>query len=195
MGRSVTAQQGRMLGMTALLSIALLATACSASSDSPPPGPVASPASCASSGLQATVNTSQIEAAGGRVYVPIDFTNTTKSTCTMSGYPGVSFVTSPPYSVIGRAATRVRPKAATLVTLAPGGVAHAVIRVTQVRNYRPSECVPVAAPWLRIYPPNQSRAIYARYAARACDALLPRRRSQLAVYVVKPGPGKAGHAP
>ena len=141
------------------------------------------------------MDTSQSGAAAGSVYVPIDFTNTTGSTCTMFGYPGVSFVTSPSGSELGRAATRT-PPTATLVTLAPGGVAHAILRVAQAANYSPSACVPVTAHWLRIYPPNQFNAIYARYTTQACSARLPHTvGSQLSVYVVKPGPGKAGQAP
>jgi len=152
-------------------------------------------ASCASSGLKAKVDTSEGGAAAGSVYVPIDFTNTTGSTCTLFGYPGVSFVTSPSGSELGRAATRVQPTA-TLVTLAPGGVAHAILRVAQAGNYSPSACVPVTAHWLRIYPPNQFTAIYARYTVAACSARLPHQLgSQIHVYVVQSGAGKAGEAP
>lgn len=221
MGLSVPPRQGRALGMTALLGTALLAAACSSSSSSSPPSPAASPSapaassapatspaappssaspgaatvSCAPSGLTAKVDTSQGGAAAGSVFVPIDFTNTTASTCTLFGYPGVSFVTSPSGSELGRAATRT-PPTATLVTLAPGGVAHAILKVAQAANYSSSACVPVTAHWLRIYPPNQFTAIYARYTAQACSARLPHALgSQLTVYVVRPGPGKAGQAP
>ena len=221
MGISIPRRQARALGMTASLCTALLAAACSSSSSSLPVSPAASPsapaassapatspaappssapasaaaAGCASSGLTAKVDTAQGGAAAGSVYLPVDFTNTTGSTCTMFGYPGVSFVTSPSGSALGRAATRV-PPAATSVTLAPGGVAHAVIRVAQAANYSPSACVPVTAHWLKIYPPNQFTAIYARYTAQACSARLPQKLgSQLSVYVVQPGPGKAGQAP
>jgi hypothetical protein len=207
--------------MAAVLGIALFAAACTSSSSSSPPSPAASPsppatssapatsppaasptatqgaavASCASSGLTATVDTSQAGAAAGSVYVPINFTNTTGSTCTLFGYPGVSFVTSPSGSELGRAALRV-PPTATLVTLAPGAVAHATIRVAQAANYSASACVPVTARWLKIYPPNQFTAIYARYTTQACSARLPRSLgSQLTVFVVRPGPGKAGQAP
>ena len=152
-------------------------------------------ASCASSGLTAKVDASQGGAAAGSVYVPINFTNTTGSACTLFGYPGVSFVTSPSGSQLGRPATRVAPTAA-LVTLPPGGVAHATIRIAQAANYSPSDCVPVTAHWLKIYPPNQFTAIYARYTTQACSARLPHAQgSQLSVYVVKPGPGKAGQTP
>ena len=219
MATSVPARQGRALGVAALLGIALLVAACGSSSSSTPPGSATSPstpaapstpatspaapaptpsdvaASCASSGLKIKVDTSQGGAAAGSVYVPINFTNTTGSTCTLFGYPGVSFVTSPSGSQLGRAATR-NPPTATLVTLAPGGVAHATLRVAQAANYSSSACVPVTAHWLRIYPPNQFNAIYARYKTQACSARLPAKvGSQVSVYVVRPGPGTAGQAP
>ena len=219
MGISVSARQGRALGVAALLGIALLVAACGSSSSSSPPSSATSPstaaapstpatspaaptstpsaavASCASSGLKIKVDTSQSGAAAGSVYVPIDFTNITGSTCTLFGYPGVSFVTSPSGSQLGRAATR-NPPTATLVTLAPGGLAHAVLRVADAGNYSPSACVPVTAHWVRVYPPNQFNAIYARYKTQVCSARLPASIGrQVSVYVVRPGPGKAGQAP
>ena len=219
MGISVSARQGRALGVAALLGIALLVAACGSSSSSSPPSSATSPstaaapstpatspaaptstpsaavASCASSGLKIKVDTSQSGAAAGSVYVPIDFTNITGSTCTLFGYPGVSFVTSPSGSQLGRAATR-NPPTATLVTLAPGGVAHAVLRIADAGNYSPSACVPVTAHWVRVYPPNQFNAIYARYRTQVCSARLPANIGrQVSVYVVRPGPGKAGQAP
>jgi hypothetical protein len=142
------------------------------------------------------VDTSQGGAAAGSTYVPIDFTNTTGSACTLFGYPGVSFVTSPSGSQIGRPATRNPAAPATLVTLAPGGTAHSTVQVADAGNYSASACSPVTAHWLKIFPPNQTAALYASYTVQACSAKLPHKLgSQLSVYVVRPGPGKAGQAP
>ena len=78
----------------------------------------------------------------------------------------------------------------------PGGVAHAIVQVANAGNYTPSQCSPVTAHYLRIYPPNQFTAIYAPYTVQVCSAKLPHKiGSQLSVYVVRPGPGKAGQAP
>jgi Domain of unknown function (DUF4232) len=208
---------------TAVVCTALLAAACgknTGNSGAPPSGspsaaapsapasssaaaPSASAASssagvagCASSGLKIKVDTSQSGAAAGSTYVPIDFTNTTSSACTLFGYPGVSFVTGPSGSQIGRPATRNRAAAATLVTLAPGGEAHATIQVANAGNYSPSACAPVTAHWLKIFPPNQTAALYAPYTVQACSAKLPSKLGhQLLVFVVRPGAGKAGQAP
>jgi hypothetical protein len=213
------------LGTTALLCTALLAAACNSSSStsgtslgstssstpapsSAPattPAPSSAPASptagagvtgCASRALKVKVDTAQSGAAAGSTYVPIDFTNIGSSTCTLFGYPGVSAVSSPSGGQLGRAATRNGAPAAALVTLVPGGVAHATIQVANAQNYSASQCNPVTAHYLRIYPPNQFRAIYARYTVLVCSAKLPHSLgSQLHVFVVRPGPGKAGQAP
>lgn len=222
----MTAVTRPTLGMTLLLGTALLAAACSSSSTTGTSGaaapsstpaassaPATTPASsqpagqpsstasagvagCATSGLKVKVDTSQGGAAAGSTYVPIDFTNTTSSTCTLFGYPGVSFVTSVSGSELGRPAKRNPTDPATTVTLAPGAVAHATLQVAQAENYDPSECKPVTAHWLRVYPPNQFGASYTKYTAQVCSAKLPHGLgSQLGIYVVRPGPGKAGQGP
>ena len=213
------------LGAAALLCTALLAAACSSSTSTsgtslgstpsstpaassapattpaPPSAPASATASagvagCSSRALKAKVDTAQAGAAAGSTYVPIDFTNIGSSTCTLFGYPGVSAVDSPSGSQLGRAATRNPAASATLVTLVPGGVAHAIVQVANAGNYTPSQCSPVTAHYLRIYPPNQFTAIYAPYTVQVCSAKLPHKiGSQLSVYVVRPGPGKAGQAP
>jgi Protein of unknown function (DUF4232) len=213
----------RTLGMTLVLSTALLAAACSSSSttgtseaSAPSSTPAASsapattPASsqpapqpsstgsagvtgCATSGLKVKVDTAQGGAAAGSTYVPIDFTNTTGSTCTMFGYPGVSFVTGAPGSQLGRPAKRNPADQATTVMLAPGAVAHATLQVAEAGNYDPSACKPVTAHWLRVYPPNQFSPVYAKYTVQVCSAKLPHGLgSQLGIYVVRPGAGKSG---
>ena len=222
----MTAVTRRTLGLTLLLGTALLASACSSSTTtgtSAAPAPSSTPAApsapattpdssqpssqpsstasagvagCATSGLKIKVDTSQGGAAAGSTYVPINFTNTTSSTCTMFGYPGVSFVTSVPGSQLGRPAKRNPAIQATTVTLAPGAVAHATLQVAEAGNYDPSACKPVTAHWLRVYPPNQFNPIYTKYTVQVCSAKLPHGLgSQLGIYVVRPGAGKAGQGP
>lgn len=177
--------------------------ALSPSTSSPaPPSPLTQATSpqaltgCPSSALKARVATAQGGAAAGSAYYPIDFTNVSGKACTMFGYPGVSFVTGKGGSRLGKPATRNHAVAPVPVRLAPGGVAHATIQVTNAGNYTPSECKPVTGHWLKIYPPNQFTAIYARFTTQVCSAKLPQPvGSQLGVYVVRPGAGKAGQGP
>jgi Protein of unknown function (DUF4232) len=75
------------------------------------------------------------EAAGqaaGTIFYPLDLTNTSGSACTMYGYPGVAFVSSPGGSVIGASARRRSPPVPALATLAPGVTAHATLAVSDV---------------------------------------------------------------
>jgi uncharacterized protein DUF4232 len=136
---------------------------------------------CATSALKAAVNTAKPGAAAGSIYYPLDLTNVSGSTCTVFGYPGVSFVTGPSGTLIGRAATRNPVKPATTVTLAPGQVA-------QAGNYDPAQCKPVTAHWLRIFPPDQTAPLYVSFTTKACSARLPHSvGSQLAVSVFQHG--------
>jgi len=219
----MTSATRHLLGSAVLLAAGALAAACgpvkgnaasggasspsggAAAASSAPASPASSPAAshgstaaagCSSSGLSAHVDLAQGGAAAGSIYVPIDFTNTSGSACTMEGYPGVSFVRSPSGGQLGNAATRNPAALPAMVTLAPGGVAHAILQVVEAGDYSQSACTPVAAHWLKIFPPNQVTAIYAHYEVQACSARLPAKLgSQLAVYVVRPGAGEAGHAP
>jgi hypothetical protein len=216
----MTSATRHLLGAIAVLATGVLAAACGpvkgnsapggasspggAAARSAPASPASSPAAshgstaagCSSSVLSAQVDLSQGGAAAGSTYVPIDFTNHSGSACSMEGYPGVSFVRSPSGGQLGNAATRNPAAPPAMVTLAPGGVAHAILQVAEAGNYSRSACTPVTAHWLKIFPPNQVTAIYAQYEVRACSARLPAKLgSQLAVYVVRPGAGKAGHAP
>ena len=78
---------------------------------SKPSTPVTGPPACPTSSLQVKQGVAQGYAGG--VYEVIDFTNTSGSPCSLSGYPGVSLVSGPPYTQIGLAAKRTastRPK-------------------------------------------------------------------------------------
>jgi Domain of unknown function (DUF4232) len=170
------------------------AAATSASTAPASPAPVTSSGSsaavtmCATSALKAAVNTAKPGAAAGSIYYPLDLTNISGSTCTVFGYPGVSFVTGPSGALLGRAATRNPVKPATTVTLAPGQVAHATLQVAQAGNYDPAQCKPVTAHWLRIFPPDQTAPLFVSFTTKACSARLPHSvGSQLAVSVFQPG--------
>ena len=145
---------------------------------------------CATSALKAAVNTVRGSAAAGSVYYPLVLSNISGSSCTLFGYPGVSFVTGPSGGQLGRAATRDPVVPAATVTLAPGQAAHATLKVAQAGNYDPAQCRPVTAHWLKIFPPDQTAALYARFTTQACSARLPAGiGSQLSVSVFQPGAG------
>ena len=104
----------------------------------------------------------------GGVYVVIDFTNTSGSTCTLFGYPGVSLVTGPPYTQIGLAAKRSTSTPKKLVTLAAGATANAQLQIVDALNYPSATCGPTKATALKIYPPNQTEPVYLPNTSSGC---------------------------
>ena len=198
-GKEVTVTSLRVprhLVTTALLAgTALLATACGSSAapaaaptvtktvtvtptspgpanGTPQPSPTdtgsAGPGACPTSGLHMSIGNGN--GAAGSVYYPIVFRNSSSSPCTLFGFPGVSFVTTPNGSQIGDAATRQSDKPVQTVTLAPGEVAHATLQVVQALNFPAAKCQPVTAHFLKIYPPNQTEAVVLSFTAKACAA-------------------------
>jgi len=138
------------------------APAASASSSDTPavaaPSSSAGGTACATSALQIKLGASDGYAGG--VYQTIDFTNTSGSTCTLFGYPGVSLVTGPPYQQLGVPAKRTATPPAKVVTLAPGATANAVLQIVDALNFPSPSCQPTKAAALKVYPPNQFTAVY-----------------------------------
>jgi len=104
----------------------------------------------------------------GGVYQTIVFTNTSGATCTLYGYPGVSFVSAPPYAQIGLAAQRGGTTPVKLVTLAPGASANAVLQIVDALNFPSATCGPTQAAFLRVYPPNQTVPVYLANTSQTC---------------------------
>src|SRR5271166_505390 len=112
------------LAAISIASAGLLATACGTTSSgpgaartvavTPPPATktvTASPSTgpsglgqCTAGDLRLTVG--RENGAAGTIYYPLEFTNVSSSACTMYGYPGMAFVTSPGGSIIGPPAGR-----------------------------------------------------------------------------------------
>ncbi len=104
----------------------------------------------------------------GGTYEVIDFTNTSSTTCTLYGYPGVSLVSGPPYVQIGLAAKRSTNTAVATITLAPGAVANALLQIVDALNFPAATCSPAAATNLQVYPPGQTVAVYLPNQSEAC---------------------------
>ena len=159
-------------------------TSAPASSPAPTPAPTPpGPPPCATSALRASVPTGQGNGAAGSSYYPIVFTNVSGASCTLYGYPGVSFVTGVGGSQIGIPATENPTFPRKLITLAPGQAGHAELQVVNAANYPPADCGMVTAHWLKVYPPNQTAPLYASFTAQACT----KPRAVLTVQTVQPG--------
>ena len=203
---------GRAVTVAALASVAALAAACTSAatpsphpstSSAPPPSPVsASPSAAPSSPAQGSshpapvgpqpcasrdlgVRTGQGQGAAGSTYVPIVFTNNSGATCTLYGYPGVALAGGSPVRQIGVAADENPATPRQIVTLGPGAVASAQLRIVSAQNFPAARCHQVTTTYLQVYPPNQTTPIYVMYSATACSKPV----HLLTVDVVKAGAG------
>jgi len=125
------------------------------------------------------------DGAAGSRYQHIVFTNTTASTCTLTGYPGVSFVAPGTGKQVGAAASRNAQHAVAVVTLAPGGSASATLQIVNYANYPSADCHATSASGLRVYPPGNTSAAYVPFghARSACGSKV----QQLTVMAVVAG--------
>jgi Domain of unknown function (DUF4232) len=130
------------------------------------PAVVGGAQACPNGSLKVTQGLGQGYAGG--TYEVIDFTNTSGTTCTLFGYPGVSLVSGPPYVQIGLAAKRQSTTPAAVITLAPGGVANATLQIVDALNFPTATCSPAAATDLQVFPPGQTVAVYLPNKSEAC---------------------------
>jgi hypothetical protein len=170
--RTVTIQAGAS-------SSAASAVPAAASSSAPAPGP----SGCLASGLRAQLGASQ--GAAGTIYQVIALTNTSNATCTLYGYPGVSFVTGVGGAQVGLPATKDPVVAKTLVTLAPGAKAAFLLGVHEAGAY--PTCKMINVDWLRIYPPGDYGSINLQDKNQACS------NANLSILTVSPV--RAGASP
>ena len=207
----MTALTRHAIAAAAMLGSAAVATACghtagssgsgshsispastAASTPSSSPGTPGGTSACATSVLRVTVATAQAGVAAGSTYYPINFTNTSQASCTLFGYPGVSFVAAASGSgQVGKPASRNAASTPRLVTLAAGGTAHAVFQVADAGNYPSPACNPVTAHWLRVFPPNQTAPAIIGFTSQVCSTTGHQQAGgQLGVTPVVPGPGR-----
>ena len=124
----------------------------------------------------------QGDAAAGTVYRPVIFSNKSGRTCTMQGFPGVSYVTGDDGHQVGPAAERVGAKGP-VITLAPNGRAQAPVGFVQVRNVDTNVCRPTETRGLRIYPPHDTASMFLPLPGTGCAGNPPGQ--QLSVKTVE----------
>ena len=111
---------------------------------------------CATSAL--TISFGSPNGTAGAIHYTLTFHNAGSSSCTLYGYPGVSFLTSGG-SQIGAPAQRQSGASPTTVTLAAGADAYSSVAVTDP-GIPPCSSQATAAQ-VRIYPPGQTQAALA----------------------------------
>jgi len=160
-------------------------TSAAAAATTSPAAP-SGPAGCLASGLSAQLGVSQGTA--GTIYQVIVLTNTSSATCTLYGYPGVSFVTGIGGTQVGAPASKNPVVARALVTLAPGADADVLLAVHDAGAIAGCTITPVN--WLRIYPPGDYGSIYVQYNTQACAN---NSTSIMSVSPVRVGAGSASY--
>jgi len=100
--------------------------------------------------------------AAGHTGVRIEFTNTSSESCSMHGFPGVSFVGDNNGTQIGAPAQRESGAPEATVDLAPGGTAYAALLIANAQNYDEATCQPTPVDGFRVYPPNSTTALFVR---------------------------------
>ena len=162
------------LGLALLLALALTACSSSANRTTGAPTTVAAtapttgaqvttpatperPGRCVSSGLRASLG--QSRGAAGTSYVALLLTNRSRLTCTLDGYPGVSFIAGTDAHQIGAPAQRDRRVGAAPVMLVPGATVHVTVGVANYGNYDQQACQPARATGYRIFPPGSTGSL------------------------------------
>ncbi|MFI5777223.1 DUF4232 domain-containing protein [Nocardia sp. NPDC051570] len=114
------------------------------------------PTSCATGQLSVTQQDQGVGA--GQRYAALIFTNTSTTPCTLTGYPGVSYVADSG-DQSGNPADRASGPITT-VTLIPGAQASALLHDTNgMGGYDPDRCQLAPAAGLRVYPPDQRDSV------------------------------------
>jgi hypothetical protein len=143
-------------------------------------------ARCHSDELQVTVESAPGGGAAGSVYYWFIFTNTSTRTCTLYGFPGVSYVTGSDGQQVNDPARRSTNGTPALVTLDPGHAAYAQLQTGHPEMF-PDTCKPVTVAGYRIYPPDETAAIFVPAPSQECSTS---GVNVMSIYPMSPLPGQ-----
>ena len=116
----------------------------------------ADPKPCPASALRVGTSPGSGMAMDG-VYWDVTFTNVGSATCTLYGYPGVSFLNASRIPITAPASRT--GDISHLVTLAHGQTASAQLETPNTGNLPASECTVTRPAFLRVYPPNDTVSV------------------------------------
>jgi hypothetical protein len=128
------------------------------------------------------------DAAAGTYHTDLVFTDKSKHSCTLYGYPGVSWVTGDNGTQVNDPFQRNAGTKKT-ITLAPGGQAHAVLITHSAPNYPTEKCNPVSVRGYRIYPPDETASIFVSSPQTECSI---KGVNLGQVLPISSGPGRPG---
>lgn len=169
-----------------------------ASGTAPPSGQPSSQAAaagtCPTSALKVTLDTSAAGAAAGSSFVPLQFENVSASSCTLPGYPAVSFAAAAAGPQIGPAAVRQPSGTTAPLVLTPGHYAHAWLQILDAANFPASACKPVTAQGFLVAFADSASAAYVARSVPTC-ARTQHGSNILAVFPVQAGLATRGSVP
>lgn len=182
-GRSaVTITAAARLAATPLL-------AASAPAASTAPVASASAPKCMAADLGVWVAEDQSEGAAGTIFTPLGFTNLSRHTCTLRGYPGVSAISASGRQ-LGSPAIWKSSVNPTTVRLASGATAYPLLGYIDAVTDNCPAAQQTTAFELRIYPPDQYGADHTFWSVPTCTA--KGMTVFLRVRVIAPGIGLMG---
>jgi hypothetical protein len=162
-GRMITAA-GAAVAACAISTTAYAATYTPAASTAP-----ATAACTGASDLTLKIPVSQESTTGGIKYYTLEFTNKSRSTCSVSGYPAVTMITKGGKQ-LGSPAGHGLMTIAPLVRLAPGATAHTTLAYHGGMVSSARGCGPVATAYeLRVFVAGQKLALYSAMGVHACS--------------------------
>jgi hypothetical protein len=109
--------------------------------------------------------------AAGSVEVNLALKNTGTASCTLQGWPGVSFVGGGNGTQIGAPATLDQAAGVQhpTVTLAAGQSAVAPLKIVNWQNYSNGECAPRKVDGFRVYPPGSKQSVFISSPGTGCS--------------------------
>jgi hypothetical protein len=136
------------------------------------------------------------QAGSGASEYPVEFTNTSATPCTLTGYPQVTAYATRggAYAQVGNVAAQVESATAHRVLLRPGATAHSDVDLS-VAGLPPRACKKVTAAGLRVIAPGESAPRYLRHEVTACSLQGPRAPAYLHVRAVQPGKAPSPYPP
>lgn len=109
------------------------------------------------------------DGAAGTSYSALVFTNASKHTCTLYGYPGVSWVAGNDGKQVNVPFTRNSVDKKATITLKPGAVAHATLATHDVGFFDAAKCKPVGVRGYRVYPPDEMASVFVSLPTQVCS--------------------------
>jgi hypothetical protein len=108
------------------------------------------------------------DGATGHFSVNLRFTNKSGHSCTLYGYPGVSWVAGNDGKQVNDPFKRVTAAKKT-ITLKPGATAHSMLLQSQTAFFDAKDCKEVQARGYRIYAPDETAAIFVNSPQKVCS--------------------------